>query len=73
MKKPFPFKKCIIASIIIIIVYVIILSLLINFANNITDERYTFLIPLIWAICLSLSLIVYWVYQIIMYKKYGKK
>lgn len=68
----FPIKKCLIATLCIILVFIIILGLLysIIYGANIPDKSYIFLI--VWSSMFTLSLLVYWIYQIIKYIKTRK-
>ena len=65
----FPLKRCLIASVVIILCYMMVLVLLysIIYANKIPE--YSYIIIICWASLTVLSLASYWIYQLIKYKK----
>lgn len=68
----FPFKKCISASIVIIIVYVMILALLYGIIYSSKLTKYSAIFVYVWTGFLVLSLASYWIYQIIRYERNKK-
>lgn len=68
----FPFKKCIIASIVILLCYLMVLVLLysIIYANDL--PKYAFIIFICWISLTIASILAYWIYQLIKYKKIRK-
>ncbi len=70
MKNRFPIKKALISSVIIIMVSLIVLTLLYAIVNNVTDQKYIWIIFPVWGGALVLGLAAYWICQL---KKYHEK
>lgn len=68
----FPLKKTIIATIIILLCALMVLSLLAVLKDNDNPKASTIFV-IVWACCFSLLLIGYWIYQIIKFKKKKEK
>lgn len=67
----FPLKKCIIATIIIIICFLLVLTLLYSILYGVNQED-NYIVAIIWAVCLFLAILGYWIYQIIKHHKINK-
>ena len=63
----FPFKKCIIASIVLLIVASMVLTLLVSITKNQPDDRLGFILLVVFLSLFSALLVGYWVYQIVRY------
>lgn len=63
----FPFRKCIIASIVIVIVASIVLTLLLSITKNQPDDRIAFILTVIFLSVFGALLLGYWIYQIVRY------
>lgn len=71
-KSSFPLKKCLVASVVILLCYLMVFTLLyaIVFSTKISPFAYIFFI--VWGALLLLSLLAYWGYQIYRYRKNRK-
>lgn len=63
----FPWKKCIIATVVILIVAVIVLSLFYAIAVNHRENDKNWIFFLVWGIVFGLMLLGYWLAQILKY------
>ena len=68
----FPVKRCVIASIVIILVFLIVLTLPISIIYSKDDLKYGWVLFLIWGILFAASLITYWIIQIVKFIKIRK-
>ncbi len=72
---PFPWKKCIIATIVIILCYLLVLAALygiVDAATNGVKETTNVIVISVWSGALGLSLIGYWIYQAVRHYKIRK-
>ena len=69
-KEKFPFRKAFVSSVIILMVSLLLLTLLYTIVNNVTDQKYIWIIFPVWGGMLVLGLAAYWIYQL---KKYHDK
>lgn len=67
----FPLKKCIIATIIIIICFLLVLTLLYSILYGV-DQEDNYIVAIVWAVCLFLAILSYWIYQIVKHHKINK-
>lgn len=72
LRSRFPIKRCLVASLVILLVALIVLTLLYGIisAEKISDKSWIFF--LVWGIVFGLMLIVYWLRQIFLYVKIRK-
>ncbi|MFA6861662.1 MAG: hypothetical protein WCR56_04715 [Bacilli bacterium] len=68
----FPMKKCLIASLVIFICGVLVLTLLYAIVNSSSIPDKSWIFAVVWASLVVGSLIAYWIYQIIKYRKTRK-
>ena len=68
----FPVKKALIASITILICYLMVLVLFMSIAYSASKGEYSWVVAVVWAGLLVISLIVYWTVQIVRYIKNRK-
>lgn len=69
LRSHFPVKKCLIATLVIILVAFLVLTLLYSLANSggKNDKYWIFL--LVWGVVFSLLILVYWLIQIVEYRR----
>lgn len=70
-KSSFPFRKSLIASVVIILCYLMVLILLYGVVNS-TGMENGYILFAVWGGLLLFSLIAYWVYQIVRFRKVRK-
>ena len=63
----FPFRKCIVASIVILIVASMVLTLLVSITKNQPDDTLGFILMVVFLSVFSALLLGYWIYQIVRY------
>ncbi len=72
---PFPWKKCIIATVVIILCYLMVLAMLygiVNAAASGTKETVNLIVIIVWSSALGASLLAYWAVQIVKHLKTRK-
>ena len=70
-KSSFPLKKCLIASVVIILCYLMVLLLLYGVVNS-TGFEHGHIIFAVWGALLGASLLAYWAYQVYRHLKNRK-
>jgi biotin transporter BioY len=68
----FPIKHCLVSTIVIIICGAIVLGMLYGIVNSTSVSSKAWIFAVVWASLLGASLIAFWIYQIIKYKKTRK-
>lgn len=63
----FPMKKCIIMTMVLLIVYSIVLTLLLSISKNRPDDRLGFILMVVSLSLFLCFLVGYWIYQVIRY------
>ena len=72
---PFPWRKCIIATIVIILCYLMVLAMLygiVNAAVDGTKETVNLIVIIVWSAALGASILAYWAVQIVKHRKIRK-
>jgi hypothetical protein len=68
----FSLKKAIIASVVIAMVFMLLLGLLYSIAMNAAGQENLWIFLVVWGGSFVVSLIAYWIYQIVQYKRHHK-
>lgn len=63
----FPLKKCLIASVVILIVASLVLTLLLSITTNNPNDTLAFVLMIIFVSTFGCLLLGYWIYQIVRY------
>lgn len=71
-KSFFPLKKCLIASVVIILCYLMVFTLLYAIVYSTDVQPFAYIFFIVWGSLLGLSLLAYWIYQICQYRKKRK-
>ncbi|MFA6624350.1 MAG: hypothetical protein WCS80_01110 [Bacilli bacterium] len=68
----FPLKRCLLATIVILLCALMVLALLYGIANSAKIPDKTWIFVVVWASLTGASVIGYWIYQSVLYVKIRK-
>ena len=71
-RSSFPMKKCLVATIVIILCYLMVFTLLYAIVYSTDVQPFAYIFFIVWGSLLGVSLLLYWAYQIYQYRKKRK-